>query len=158
MIIQGIDLDQLIYQLANGQRLPEPTNCPANVFSLMKNCFKENPHHRPDFDEIKQDFEALYHSVLSLISSTENEHEIESSYFVPITNKKTNQMHDQYLALIQNNGAIKTTSTENSSDECRESLKYASLDNISVFGEMRAETPTGWYMNVSWVWLPEMSK
>ena len=139
LLFRGIDFHQLIYQLTKGERLSEPENCPKNISALMKKCFIENPHHRPGFDEIRKEIEEFYNVMITLSSSKEKEHNITSSYFVPTHEVSNNHMQDQYNALIEKNEASKNPASDDSSTKCRESLKYASLDDIAVFGGMRQE-------------------
>lgn len=52
--ILGITLHQLIYELSNGIRLPEPESCPTSMADLIQQCFKQEPTERPSFSDVKE--------------------------------------------------------------------------------------------------------
>jgi hypothetical protein len=35
-----------------GYRLPQPKNCPDDIYTLMKSCWQEDPSVRPSFENI----------------------------------------------------------------------------------------------------------
>jgi len=39
----------------NGERLPQPVNCPDELYQLMMKCWKENPEERPTFRQLLSD-------------------------------------------------------------------------------------------------------
>ena len=56
----GIDFQELISDLSNGIRLPNPLLCPPPITSLLEKCFDETPDKRPDFKTIKHYLEVIY--------------------------------------------------------------------------------------------------
>ena len=126
----------MIYQISSGQRLPDPKFCPPNVSSLMKKCFQEKPHHRPNFDNIQKDIDTSYSAILSLSASTtrERQKEIELCSLLPIIQVNDIQIRHQYLDLININETSKKDAGNISSGASRESPKYASLDHIERTG------------------------
>ena len=50
----GIDFEQLVSELRFGVRLPSPLYCPFEIAQIMRQCFHENPHQRPNFDEVRR--------------------------------------------------------------------------------------------------------
>ena len=51
---QGIKNSDVIGRIENGERLPLPTVCPPNLYSLMLKCWSYEPSKRPQFREIKE--------------------------------------------------------------------------------------------------------
>lgn len=51
---QGIKNSDVIGRIENGERLPLPTVCPPNLYSLMLKCWSYEPSKRPSFREIKE--------------------------------------------------------------------------------------------------------
>ncbi|XP_069099311.1 tyrosine-protein kinase Srms [Pleurodeles waltl] len=51
---KGWNNRETIDQICNGYRLPRPEICPVDVYSMMLECWRELPHLRPTFQELKQ--------------------------------------------------------------------------------------------------------
>nr|XP_018911356.1 PREDICTED: focal adhesion kinase 1 isoform X2 [Bemisia tabaci] len=51
---QGVNNNDVIGKLENGERLPLPPLCPPRLYSLMSQCWAYEPSKRPSFKEIKQ--------------------------------------------------------------------------------------------------------
>ncbi|OQV12843.1 Tyrosine-protein kinase Mer [Hypsibius exemplaris] len=45
--------------LARGGRLPRPSSCPVELYSLMNRCWSASPDNRPSFDKLCTDLEVL---------------------------------------------------------------------------------------------------
>ena len=58
--ILGITLYDLIFELQNGIRLPDPENCPSSMVTLIRKCFHHIPSERPTFNEVKKVVELDY--------------------------------------------------------------------------------------------------
>jgi hypothetical protein len=43
---------QTMEQVIAGYRMPAPTNCPAEVYQLMLQCWQANPAQRPSFAQL----------------------------------------------------------------------------------------------------------
>lgn len=54
---QAIDDMKMEQHLKAGQRLPQPTNCPYDLYLLMKNCWEFNPDQRPTFSLLGKQLE-----------------------------------------------------------------------------------------------------
>ncbi|KAJ7323431.1 hypothetical protein OS493_031628 [Desmophyllum pertusum] len=48
----GIDNKELFNLLKRGYRLDKPDNCPEDLYSLMSDCWKEDPDERPTFEQL----------------------------------------------------------------------------------------------------------
>lgn len=61
--------------VAQGMRLPQPTRCPEDIYSLMLRCWSENPVQRPTFGNLVQHFASSseYDNVKNLIQSVSTE-------------------------------------------------------------------------------------
>ena len=64
-----MDVDRLIYDLSFGIRLPNPTFCPHQIASLIKNCFYESPNKRPNFKEIKTSLKSAFNKLMKVANS-----------------------------------------------------------------------------------------
>ena len=53
-------MSQLITELLEGIRLPEPESCPSAIAQLIVECFEENASNRPSFKNIKEVIEKDY--------------------------------------------------------------------------------------------------
>jgi hypothetical protein len=42
-----------------------PANCPEEIATMMQNCWQHNPNHRPSFNEIHAQMEALWKACLN---------------------------------------------------------------------------------------------
>ena len=60
-----MNVDDLIYDLSFGVRLPEPTFCPPPIAHLIAKCFYDKPCKRPNFDEIKDDLKAAFNKLMN---------------------------------------------------------------------------------------------
>ncbi|XP_033104226.1 low-density lipoprotein receptor-related protein 4-like isoform X2 [Anneissia japonica] len=56
-------VDILPKKLQRGYRMKQPENCPPEVYSLMKRCWKKSPDKRPTFENIYKEFDSLLASV-----------------------------------------------------------------------------------------------
>uniref|UniRef100_A0AC34FGZ6 Protein kinase domain-containing protein n=1 Tax=Panagrolaimus sp. ES5 TaxID=591445 RepID=A0AC34FGZ6_9BILA len=51
---------EVVEYLASGKRLVRPEQCPKQLYTVMSECWNENPINRPTFDAIKEDIKAVY--------------------------------------------------------------------------------------------------
>jgi c-src tyrosine kinase len=58
-----VPVNDVMAHIKRGGRLELPENCPPEVYSIMKSCWRENPEDRPKFSEIKKELKALPASV-----------------------------------------------------------------------------------------------
>lgn len=65
--------------VAQGARLPQPTRCPEDIYSLMLRCWSENPANRPTFAMLVQHFasNAEYDNVKNLLQTVSTEQTID---------------------------------------------------------------------------------
>ncbi|KAJ7390502.1 Macrophage stimulating 1 receptor (c-met- tyrosine kinase), a [Desmophyllum pertusum] len=54
---QAIDNSKMEQHLQAGHRLPQPSNCPYDLYFLMKNCWEPNPTARPTFSLLLKQLE-----------------------------------------------------------------------------------------------------
>ncbi|XP_063315620.1 protein-tyrosine kinase 6 [Pelobates fuscus] len=52
-----IPTGQMLQYLKKGYRMKAPENCSKKIYSIMLECWSENPHKRPTFDELKTKLE-----------------------------------------------------------------------------------------------------
>jgi len=65
----GMSNQEAVNFLRKGERLECPNNCPSSIYTLMLQCWKENPDDRPSFEQI---FDVI-NGVLSTMLPTEVE-------------------------------------------------------------------------------------
>lgn len=61
----------MIDLIDKGERLPQPTDCPDDVYHIMQQCWQHDPSKRPKFQDLKELFsgEAGYMNVKELINN-----------------------------------------------------------------------------------------
>lgn len=66
--------------VAKGARLPQPTRCPDDIYSLMLRCWSENPSQRPTFASLVQHFASSseYDNVKNLLHAVSTEQMIDN--------------------------------------------------------------------------------
>ncbi|XP_049676799.1 tyrosine-protein kinase Lck isoform X2 [Accipiter gentilis] len=56
----GMTNPEVIQNLERGYRMPQPDNCPQELYELMMQCWKERPEERPTFDYMKSVLEDFF--------------------------------------------------------------------------------------------------
>ncbi|NWS16223.1 LCK kinase, partial [Pachyramphus minor] len=56
----GMTNPEVIQNLERGYRMPQPDNCPAELYELMRQCWKESPEERPTFEYMKSVLEDFF--------------------------------------------------------------------------------------------------
>ncbi|NXI90216.1 LCK kinase, partial [Psophia crepitans] len=56
----GMTNPEVIQNLERGYRMPQPDNCPQELYELMMQCWKEKPEERPTFDYMKSVLEDFF--------------------------------------------------------------------------------------------------
>uniref|UniRef100_A0A8B9T5U9 Tyrosine-protein kinase n=1 Tax=Anas platyrhynchos TaxID=8839 RepID=A0A8B9T5U9_ANAPL len=56
----GMTNPEVIQNLERGYRMPQPDNCPRELYELMVQCWKERPEERPTFDYMKSVLEDFF--------------------------------------------------------------------------------------------------
>ena len=51
---------QVIEALQDGYRMPQPEGCPDKLYSIMRDCWKEDPDTRPTFESLKWQLEEFF--------------------------------------------------------------------------------------------------
>lgn len=49
----GMSNPEVIQNLERGYRMPQPDNCPEELYKLMLQCWRDNPKQRPTFEFLK---------------------------------------------------------------------------------------------------------
>ncbi|XP_013917237.1 PREDICTED: proto-oncogene tyrosine-protein kinase LCK-like [Thamnophis sirtalis] len=49
----GMSNPEVIQNLERGYRMPQPDNCPEELYKLMLQCWRDNPEQRPTFEFLK---------------------------------------------------------------------------------------------------------
>ena len=70
-----ISINQATELVAQGARLQQPSRCPDDIFSLMLQCWSENPAQRPSFANLVQHFASSseYDNVKNLLQGVSTE-------------------------------------------------------------------------------------
>ncbi|OPJ71726.1 tyrosine-protein kinase Lck [Patagioenas fasciata monilis] len=56
----GMTNPEVIQNLERGYRMPQPDNCPPELYELMRQCWKERPEERPTFEYMKSVLEDFF--------------------------------------------------------------------------------------------------
>uniref|UniRef100_A0A8C0QMQ5 Tyrosine-protein kinase n=1 Tax=Chelonoidis abingdonii TaxID=106734 RepID=A0A8C0QMQ5_CHEAB len=56
----GMTNPEVIQNLERGYRMPQPDNCPEELYTLMMHCWKESPEERPTFEYMKSVLEDFF--------------------------------------------------------------------------------------------------
>ncbi|XP_053310741.1 tyrosine-protein kinase Lck [Spea bombifrons] len=56
----GMTNPEVIDHLERGYRMPQPENCPSDLYDLMLRCWKETPEERPTFDFLRSVLEDFF--------------------------------------------------------------------------------------------------
>ncbi|XP_061216847.1 tyrosine-protein kinase Lck isoform X4 [Neopsephotus bourkii] len=56
----GMTNPEVIQNLERGYRMPQPDNCPQELYELMMQCWKEKPEERPTFEYMKSVLEDFF--------------------------------------------------------------------------------------------------
>uniref|UniRef100_A0A8C4WFF9 Tyrosine-protein kinase n=1 Tax=Gopherus evgoodei TaxID=1825980 RepID=A0A8C4WFF9_9SAUR len=56
----GMTNPEVIQNLERGYRMPQPDNCPEELYALMMHCWKERPEERPTFEYMKSVLEDFF--------------------------------------------------------------------------------------------------
>ena len=115
-----MDVNQLRHELTQGIRLPEPEKCPNNIADIIQQCFREDPHDRPDFDMIKQLIENEYdllitHHNASEVSNEEHEKLLYENVIF-LQPSKDDKMKERYLDMRRQNKMRKKDENDENDD------------------------------------------
>ncbi|XP_066574881.1 tyrosine-protein kinase receptor TYRO3 isoform X2 [Amia ocellicauda] len=69
----GVDNHEVLDLLESGQRLKEPADCDAELYTLMQSCWYREPGRRPDFTELRGKLRGLL-AALPPLQATEEAH------------------------------------------------------------------------------------
>ena len=58
----SVDNWDILNYIKRGRRLPCPSHCPINIYTMLLNCWSHNPKERPDFIEMINQIEKLFNS------------------------------------------------------------------------------------------------
>ena len=50
----GIPTEQLLDFLSEGHRMEQPHNCPLDMYTIMRDCWEQNPDIRPTFVQLSE--------------------------------------------------------------------------------------------------------
>ena len=50
----GIPTEQLLDFLSEGHRMEQPHNCPLDMYTIMRDCWEQNPEQRPTFTQLSE--------------------------------------------------------------------------------------------------------
>ena len=100
-----MDMEQLVYDLSFGIRLPNPTFCPISMAMLIKQCFYEKPSKRPNFEEIKSTIKATFNVLMhhAKTKSKRDEKDIQQINALSINKLKDNAMKSRYTTIKKGN-------------------------------------------------------
>ena len=105
VLLIGMTIHQLIYELSVGVRLPNPENCPPSISKMLRKCFQNDPNERPDFKEIRDDVQFGLDSMREeIVQDRLNNKRAESQlYSLPINKTIDNTMRSRYTSIKKAN-------------------------------------------------------
>ena len=51
---------EVLRQIDQGYRLPQPSNCPSSLYAIMRECWHVQPDNRPSFSALQYRLENEY--------------------------------------------------------------------------------------------------
>ena len=51
---------EVLQKVAMGYRMPQPANCPTQLYEIMLSCWKKNSQDRPTFHYLKDSLESFF--------------------------------------------------------------------------------------------------
>ena len=99
-------VDDLIYDLSFGIRLPNPTFCPSPIAHLITQCFYDKPSKRPNFEGIKVTIKEAFNKMMN--ESNKNaemcKNRIEPDIqYIEINKLKDDKMKSRYKIIKREN-------------------------------------------------------
>lgn len=56
----GMTKAEVMSSLQRGYRMPQPNNCPKELYDIMMSCWKNKPEDRPTFDYMQSVLDDFY--------------------------------------------------------------------------------------------------
>uniref|UniRef100_A0A914P2H6 Protein kinase domain-containing protein n=1 Tax=Panagrolaimus davidi TaxID=227884 RepID=A0A914P2H6_9BILA len=84
-LYDGMGLVALRTFLYDGGRLAQPTNCPDELYQIMKRCWNRHPENRPNFDVLQIDIKNVFEQIKANGPYSLNK-SIECNNFIEIIN------------------------------------------------------------------------
>ena len=132
----GIDINELIYDLSYGIRLPNPISCPICIKKLLERCFYEAPGDRPDFKEIKLHITTSFNAIYVEYQSQNKRDKDQNVSGIGICDNTNNEMKTRYTKVLQENMkrneknyAVKTACESPKQKENSSSIAYATMED-----------------------------
>lgn len=66
--IAGMTNQETIRQITRGYRLPRPSSCPPEIYSIMLECWSGNTEERPTFLALREKLGFIYRRLLNTLS------------------------------------------------------------------------------------------
>lgn len=126
----GVPLENLFELLKSGHRMEKPLNCPDNIYEIMFKCWKDLPLHRPTFQELVQEFDAM------LVSLSDKEYlDLDAVLMSPLEPQTPTSSEP-------NSTPRNSLGTDHYTDNDDRDTDNVFVDNPSDVWESRQNTPT----------------
>lgn len=66
--LAGMTNQETIRQITRGYRLPRPSSCPPEIYSIMLECWSGNTEERPTFLALREKLGFIYRRLLNTLS------------------------------------------------------------------------------------------
>lgn len=66
--LAGMTNQETVRQITRGYRLPRPSSCPPEIYSIMLECWSGNTEERPTFLALREKLGFIYRRLLSSLS------------------------------------------------------------------------------------------
>ena len=103
LLVVGINVNELIYELSQGIRLSDHPSCPERICHLIHTCFLANPSHRPDFRLLKEALQSACDDLVGNVNSNKVQHKtaVVDPYTTTMSLKdmKNNDMKEKYMQI-----------------------------------------------------------
>ncbi len=60
VLSSGMTKGEVMSSVQRGYRMPQPDNCPAELYEIMMSCWKNKPEERPTFDYMQSVLDDFY--------------------------------------------------------------------------------------------------
>ena len=134
-------MEQLVFELKAGIRLPTPDNCPNAIAKLMQHCFSEQPLDRPSFGQIKESISIAYKDVTRFLTDNKLNtiREQDEVHYTDVgmeeryldMQKQNQHFKELHKAGTNDNRLVRFDTRQSVDNYQNDELMYASLQNMN---------------------------
>ena len=80
----NLPAEQLLDFLNEGKRMPQPNKCPLEIYTIMRDCWQDEPEKRPTFSSVVEHLGRILERHLEKVGWFQTRHENLAICFVEI--------------------------------------------------------------------------